>query len=240
MAKTTQNPVGDIVSVPFQFNFNGGGGLKDATLFNLNLQPVIPIHLTPKVSLIARTIIPVNSMPGPNGTQYSGTGDIQQELLFTPGKPKGIIWALGPTFSLPTATAKPAQTGTWAAGGSALILKMTGPWVLGAIAAQFSPLHDSNGSPRTNLFTMQPIVNYNFGKGWALTSSPIYVANWDSAAGQKWTIPVGGGISRTLVFNRQPMTLGMQYYYNAKRPDGGPTTLLRFVLVLIYPNKSPK
>jgi len=48
LAKTTQNPVGDIVSVPFQFNFNGGGALRDGTFFNLNVQPVIPIHLSRK------------------------------------------------------------------------------------------------------------------------------------------------------------------------------------------------
>ena len=59
LAKTTQNPVGDVVSLPFQFNFNNGGGLKDATDFNLNFQPVIPIHITPSANLILRTIIPL-------------------------------------------------------------------------------------------------------------------------------------------------------------------------------------
>jgi hypothetical protein len=44
--------------VPFQFNFNNGGGLSDQTYFNLNIQPVIPIHLTQDWSLIARTIVP--------------------------------------------------------------------------------------------------------------------------------------------------------------------------------------
>ena len=43
LAKQTQNPVADLVSIPFQFNFNSGGGLGDGTLYNLNIQPVIPI-----------------------------------------------------------------------------------------------------------------------------------------------------------------------------------------------------
>ncbi len=29
LAKQSQNPVADLVSVPFQFNFNTGGGLED-------------------------------------------------------------------------------------------------------------------------------------------------------------------------------------------------------------------
>jgi hypothetical protein len=43
LAKATQNPVADLVSVPFQFNFNTGGGYGDRTFFNLNLQPVVPV-----------------------------------------------------------------------------------------------------------------------------------------------------------------------------------------------------
>src|SRR5215471_18616921 len=67
LAKTTQNPVGDIVSVPFQFNFNGGGAYTDQTYFNLNFQPVIPIHVTRSLTLISRTIIPIDSIPAGNG-----------------------------------------------------------------------------------------------------------------------------------------------------------------------------
>jgi hypothetical protein len=40
LAKATQNPVADLVSLPFQFNFNTGGGFDDGTFFNLNFQPV--------------------------------------------------------------------------------------------------------------------------------------------------------------------------------------------------------
>jgi hypothetical protein len=235
LAKTTQNPVGDIVSVPFQFNFNNGGALEDESYFNLNFQPVIPIHISKKVTLISRTIVPLNSFPGPDGTRYSGTGDIQEQMFFTPAKAGKFIWGIGPAFSFPTASARPSKTGTYAAGGSAVLLAMTGPWVIGSLFTQLSPLTDANGSPRTNAFLWQYFVNYNFGKGWALATAPIITANWDAQKGQQWTVPVGGGISRTLVFNRQPMTLGFQYYKNVKMPDNSPGTLVRFIFSLIFP-----
>src|SRR5947209_1495874 len=104
LAKTTQNPVGDVVSVPFQFNFNGGGAYKDQTFFNLNFQPVIPIHLNRKVTLISRTIVPIDSIPTGNGTSSSGVGDIQEQTFFTPAAPHKLIVGLGPSFSFPTAT----------------------------------------------------------------------------------------------------------------------------------------
>jgi hypothetical protein len=237
LAKETQNPVGDIVSVPFQFNFNSGGAYQDQTFFNLNFQPVIPIHLTHKWTLITRPIFPINSIPAGNGVSYSGIGDIQVQTFFTPARPGKIIWGVGPAFSFPTATAYPAKTGTWAAGPSIVLLATPGPFVLGSLFVQFSPMTDANGPPRTNLFLWQYFVNYNFGKGWALSTAPSITGNWDASRSQRWTVPVGGGISRTLVFNRQPMTLGFQYYYNSIRPDSANSTTLRFTVSLIFPQK---
>jgi hypothetical protein len=46
LAKKTQNPVADLISVPFQNNFNFGAGPNDATIYVLNVQPVIPLKLT--------------------------------------------------------------------------------------------------------------------------------------------------------------------------------------------------
>jgi len=165
LAKQTQNPVGDVVSVPFQFNFNSGGAFKDQTFFNLNFQPVIPIHLTPRWTFIARTIVPIDSIPTSSTTSSSGVGDIQEQTFFTPARPGKLIWGIGPDFSFPTATASPAKTGTWGGGGSAVLLATPGPFVLGSLFTQLSPMHDTNGKPKLNAFLWQYFVNYNFGKG---------------------------------------------------------------------------
>jgi hypothetical protein len=130
LAKQSQNPVSDLISLPFQFNFNTGGDLGDRTFFNLNFQPVIPFKLTDDWNAISRTIVPINSIPGPDGQSFSGFGDIQEQFFITPAKAGNFIWGVGPALSMPTATAEPASTGTWALGPTAVILKMTGPWVL--------------------------------------------------------------------------------------------------------------
>ncbi|HEY1801544.1 MAG TPA: neuromedin U [Terriglobales bacterium] len=225
--------------MPFQFNFNSGGGLVDETAFNLNFQPVIPIHLSPALNMIARTIVPIDSFPASPGIRFSGVGDIQEQLFFSPAKPGKVIVGVGPVFSFPTATAEPAKTGTWAAGGSVLLVVTPGPWVVGVLATQLSPLIDRGGSPRTNLFSLQYFANYNFGKGWAVGTSPTISANWDATSNDRWTVPLGASFSRTVVFNRQPMTLGIQYYHNLKGPNAAPSTTLRFTVTLIFPTKRP-
>ncbi len=235
LAKQTQNPVGDLISVPLQFNFYSGGDLADQTLFNLNVQPVVPFSVGPDWKVIARTIVPINSFPGPDGLRYSGTGDIQEQLFLTPARPAGIIWGVGPMFSFPTATALPAQTGSWGAGVAAGVLKNAGPWVIGALVTQIWTVADSGDDTEVNQFLLQPFVNFNFGKGWALGFSPNITANEDAPAGERWTVPLGLGISRTTVFNRRPISLGIQYYDNVEHPTGSGGQQLRLTLSLLYP-----
>jgi hypothetical protein len=236
LAKQTQNPVGDLVSVPLQFNFFTAGDLEDRTSFTLNVQPVIPFGLTSKVNAIARAIFPVSSVPGVNaGTRFTGTGDIQVQLFLTPKQPGKIIWGIGPMFSLPTATAFPLTTGSWATGPAAVLVGMPGPFVVGALVTQVWTFADDDTDPEVNQFLVQPFLNYNFGKGWALSVAPSITANWDANPGQRWTVPLGVGLSRTTIFNGRPMNTGVQYYYNIERPDGAGASQIRFTLSLLYP-----
>jgi hypothetical protein len=237
LAKETQNPVSSLITVPLQFNFNSGGDLGDGTLFNLNFQPVIPFKATSEINVIARTIVPINSAPGPDGSRFSGVGDIQMQLFLTPAAPGPLILGIGPMFSLPTATATPFQTGTFGAGFSAVVVKNQGPFVLGGLLSQVWPAGDSGGEPQANLFTLQPFVNYNFGGGWAASFAPIIAANWDASDGNEWTVPLGLGMTRTTVFDGRPMNIGFQYYYNVTRPDGAPAQQFRFTVAFLYPER---
>jgi hypothetical protein len=42
LAKAVQNPQATLVTLPLQANYNTGAGPYDRTLFNLNVQPVVP------------------------------------------------------------------------------------------------------------------------------------------------------------------------------------------------------
>src|SRR5262249_32271189 len=59
LQKATQNPVADLISVPLQNNSNFGIGQYDRTQNVLNIQPVIPSHLTADWNLITRVIQPI-------------------------------------------------------------------------------------------------------------------------------------------------------------------------------------
>ena len=71
-----------------------------------------------------------------------------------------------------------------------------------------------------------------------MSFSPSISANWDAPAGERWTIPVGLGLTRTTVFSGRPMSLGVHYYYNVERPPGSGASLLRFSMSFLYPKRN--
>ena len=138
LAKLAQNPIANLVSVPFQNNTNFNVGPQNGTQVILNIQPVVPFELNKDWNLITRTIIPLIWQPGfaaGQGTEF-GMGDIQHSLLASPAAPSadGLIWGAGAIMQLPTDT-NGLGNRNWGLGPTAvaLHLKPGYPWVYGAL-----------------------------------------------------------------------------------------------------------
>src|SRR6188472_2736468 len=59
LREAAQNPIADLISVPFQNNTNFDIGHTDNAQNVLNIQPVYPTHLNANWNLITRPILPV-------------------------------------------------------------------------------------------------------------------------------------------------------------------------------------
>src|SRR5215467_10373460 len=94
LAKLSQNPVGNLISVPFQNNTNLNYGPEKGTQNVLNIQPVIPIELNKDWNIITRTILPVIWQPAvsPEDTHVTGIGDLQFTAFLSPANPGEWIW----------------------------------------------------------------------------------------------------------------------------------------------------
>ena len=84
LAKKTQNPIADLISVPFQNNTDFGVGPHNRVKNVLNVQPVWPFKLTEDLNLITRTIIPIVRQPelAKDSGSTNGLGDINTSLFF--------------------------------------------------------------------------------------------------------------------------------------------------------------
>ena len=89
LARKLANPISDLVSVPFQFNWEQNVGPNEATRFILNVQPVMPFSLNKDWNLIARVIMPFVSQPPlvEGGEAAAGVSDILASFFFSPSKP---------------------------------------------------------------------------------------------------------------------------------------------------------
>lgn len=236
LAKATQNPVAKLISVPFQNNFNFGVGPDEVTQWVCNVEPVIPITLSEDWNLITRTIMPIINQPSlaPGFLSAFGLGDINPTLFLSPGKASELIWGLGPTFTFPTATDSILGSGKWSAGPAAVMLTMPGHWVVGALANQQWSFAGW-GEKDVSQMLIQPFVNYNFPKGWYLSSAPIVTANWEADSGDVWTVPIGGGMGKIFRLGKLPLNTQLQAFYNVVKPDEGPDWQLRFQLQFLFP-----
>jgi hypothetical protein len=235
LAKAAQNPVSNLVSFPFQFNFSSGGSLDDETALNVNFQPVIPVTINDDWRVIARTIVPYVSAPTADTGRIRGLGDVQAQLFLTPAHHRALLWGVGPVLSFPTATVENAVTGSWAAGPGVVLVYHGKAIVAGLLANQLWTYADRGSEHEVKMLTVQPFINLNFKGGWALATAPTITADWERGSRDQWTLPLGLGVTRTLIFAKQPMNIGVQYYHSVVRPEGAPPSLLRLVVSLLVP-----
>jgi hypothetical protein len=237
LAKETQNPVSDLISVPFESNFNFGVGPNDDLQYILYVQPVVPFRLSEDWNLITRTIIPLIDQPelGPGVGDVFGLGDIQLSQFLSPAKSGALIWGIGPIFQFPTATDDALGSDKWSAGPTAAALTIRGPWVAGALVNHLWSFAGDDDRADVNQTLIQPIVNYNLPGGWFLTSVPYITANWETDGDDRWTVPIGIGVGKVHRFGTQPVSLELAAYYNAVRPDDAAEWTLRFRINLLFP-----
>src|SRR5881392_4104072 len=89
LAKLAQNPVGNLISLPFQNNTNLNFGPEKGTQDILNIQPVIPLSISPDWNIITRTILPVIWQPAlsSDDSSVSGISDLQFNAFLSPAQP---------------------------------------------------------------------------------------------------------------------------------------------------------
>lgn len=223
LAKQLSNPVADLISVPFQGNYNDGlGPLGDGDQYYVNFQPVIPITLNEDWNLISRTIVPIISQndlfPGA-GSQF-GLGNTTQSFFLSPQKPwNGIIWGVGPVIYVPTATDDLLGPETWGLGPTGVALWQGGPWTVGILANQIWSVAGDEDAPDINATYMQPFLSYTTSDAWTFTLNSESTYNWET---DQWSVPVNGVVSKLVRFGKLPVSLfaGARYWVDTPKDTG--------------------
>ena len=234
LTKAAQNPIANLVSIPFQNNTNFNmGPMGDRTQNVLNIQPVIPLY---NGRLITRTIFPL--VWNPDYTQNSGTdfgfGDIVFTAFYSP-ESKGLTWGVGPVVSIPTG-GDTHGSGKWGLGPSIVALAMPDKWVIGGLINNIWSIAGDENRANVNFLTFQPFINYNF-PDFYLTFSPIITANWEADSDNQWTVPLGIGAGKLIRLGKLPVNVNVSYFNNVVKPDNYADWTLRILAAILLPAK---
>ncbi len=184
LAKKVSNPIASMISVPFQFNFqfniNNAEGGENGYKMVMNLQPILPLRLSGKYTLINRLIIPFMTQKDvtARNQKEEGLGDILYTGFISSSFAK-VIWGVGPVVSIPWATNYALGTRKLAIGPGIVILGQPGNWTIGGLVNQLWTAAGDRSRADVNAAYFQPFISHRFKGGFTAGISSENTYDWN-------------------------------------------------------------
>ena len=278
IARLMDNPVGNFVAIPLQYDyveFEGPHTGGKRTVHELQILPMFPLSLGSRWNLINRVVLPFLSVPlnedvvdcfvtSPGGvvmdclnppasqdelfTRTSGFGDLVYVGLAAPRESikiestgAAVIWGVGATTMLPTASATVLGSGKYCLGPTAVVGYLGKTWTLGVFPQHWWSVGGDSDRSDVNLTNVQYFVYWappgtDPDAQWRIGTSPNVAINWE-AEGDKVTLPIGVGLGRMLALGQLPVRIDVEAQYSVLHPDDKParTWDFRFYFTPVIP-----
>jgi len=232
------------LAVPMELDLDSGADNGDASF--LKFAPLYKIEFGENWSLVNLDLITLADSPGgvpgqpgnPSpeaGARAFGLADLIHASFVTPTKRGNFVYGFGAIVTLPVATADVLGSGKWSAGPAVRVVYRNNPWNIGFFAGNQKSFAGSSTRPDVNQLVIRGAIRRNLADNWFLVSAPTITANWNGASGQRWVVPVGGGIGRKLGPESRPWAVSLQGYVNVIKPDGAPGWVVRLSVVAAIP-----
>ena len=238
VAAALSDPNTNMGSMNFQFDYISYDGdipgAGSASTTRMLFQPSLPYMLNETSNLFIRPAIPVifsQDVPQQGGgfsSEGVDLGDISFDFSLGKTLPGGIVLLAGLAGTLPTATNDALGLDQWLLGPEAALAKV-GSW--GVAGVLVSHQWDIAGEDDfdTSITGGQYFYAFNLKDGWQINGSPTFSYNHEASSGNKWTFPLGIGVSKTSIFGGRPWKFGVQYWHYIESPDNfGPDYQIRF------------
>jgi hypothetical protein len=183
--------------------------------------------------------LPIDRFSG----RTSGFGDIYYVGLLSPAEPirhgpgKISVWGLGLDLSFPSASDDLLGDGAFSTGPSALYAYMGPKWKMGGLIQNYLSYAKFGGRDDVRLMNLQYFVFYSLTDTLSIGAAPNIIANWQAESGDRWTVPIGLGVSNTFQFGKVPVRFGVEFHYNVERPNTvGANWNFRFYVIPAAPS----
>jgi len=238
IAKKLANPIGALISVPFQNNTDIGIGDYNGSRNTLNFQPIVPFSLSAKYSLITRYIVPVIAqydITG-EGTQEAGLSDALVSGWISNAVVKnGFVWGVGAAFLIPTATDDYLGTKKIGVGPTVIVLQQKNGWTYGALINQIWSVAGDEERADVNQMYLQPFLTYNWKSAAGLTVNAELTQNWEAGTTNAFINIMAGGLTK---FGNQLVQLQAGPRIHVAAPEGGKSAFgVRAAAIFVFPKK---
>jgi hypothetical protein len=232
------NPLGDLWSLTTSWNmpafYDGDVNTGDPQLgASTVLEPVLPIPIfgsgAGEWRMVTRPIIPlIWSEPIPKGfndfDNKTGIGDIQLPLLFNLPESISGHWLIGggPVWLFPTATDDALGENQWGLGPAVVFGYKTKKAVVGVFPNYFWKIGASGQNkdqPDVNKGSLLYFFNYMLGDAWQVGMNPTITYNDKATSNNKWSVPVGGYVGKTIKWGKMPVNIKVGGEYSVVSPD---------------------
>lgn len=151
------------------------------------------------VPQLLRFTLPVATSPDVPDGYVTGLGDLTLMDIFILPKKGELTFGAGPLVVLPTATDEYLGSGKWQAGGIGIVVAPQKWGLLAGLVTYQTSFAGQDDREDVNLFTFQPIVNYNLSDGWYLRSTATWNFNLENGSSY---VPVGLGLGKVFQLDK--------------------------------------
>jgi hypothetical protein len=240
IGRKLNDPTSDIWALQIEFDTNITRGRLSGNDYKYGgqmlIQPVMPFEWSEHWKLLTRPVVPIvfsTDVPSPafgGGIDFDskgGIGDIELPLFWSP-KPtsrlslgKKFAWALGPTWSFPTASSDSLGSGKWEVGPVFLALYKDHNVTAGTLAEYWWSFAGDGDRDDTSHASIIYFFYYNIGQ-WQIGTNPTISFNDKASSGNKWNVPIGLTVGKTIRIGKLPMKIqiGLDYSVIHQRDFG--------------------
>jgi hypothetical protein len=162
-----------------------------------------------------------------NGRFVSGhdhLDDIGIDVAYGGVNENGLISLLGFASVWPSSDDGSTERKQWLFGPEFALGQVTSWGLFGARAKHLTTiagegLYDGEGQWDTNETSLKIFFAYALGNGWQIESNPTILYDWEAVSGNEWTVPIGAGVSRTIMLGNVPMKLAFDIRNFVVSPD---------------------
>jgi len=129
------------------------------------------------------------------------------------------VWGVGLDLAFPTAQEDILGTGKYSGGPSALYAYLGPKWVFAGLLQHYKSFAGDADRADVNLTNIQYFHYYALNPTTSIGAGPTITANWEQDSDNRWTVPIGMGINKTINIGKVPVRFGAEVHYSAIRPD---------------------